>query len=144
MASKSVFYSYSHKDELFREKLETSLALLKRQGHFSGWKDRDIDAGSEWKDEIDHALETSDIILLLVSGDFLDSDYCWSVEMKNAMARHDNGTARVVPIILRPCDWKTADFGKLQALPKDGKAVTLWENEDEAWLNIAEGLRRIV
>src|SRR5512147_326229 len=101
----SLFYSYSHKDEALRDELETHLSLLRRQGFLSGWHDRRIAAGTEWAGQIDHHLEAADVILLLVSSDFLASDYCWDVETRRAMDRHEAGTARVIPVILRPCDW---------------------------------------
>ena len=139
-----LFYSYSHKDEALRDELEEALALLKRQGLISSWHDRKIGAGEEWKGAIDQNLEEAQVILLLVSSSFLASDYCWDVETKRAIERHDRGEAKVIPVILRPCDWHGAPFGKLQALPKDGKAVTSWANKDEAWTDVAKGIRRAI
>jgi len=139
-----LFYSYSHKDETLRDELEEALALLKRQGLISGWHDRKIGAGDEWKGAIDKNLEEAQVVLLLVSASFLASDYCWDVETKRAVERHDQGEAKVIPVILRPCDWHGAPFGKLQALPKDVKAVTSWTNKDEAWTDVAVGIRRAV
>jgi hypothetical protein len=140
----SIFYSYSHKDEELRKQLEEHLALLKRQGVISGWHDRQIVAGTEWEDRIGEQLESARIILLLVSSSFLASDYCYGKEMERALDRHDRGEARVIPIILRPCDWHGARFAELQALPKDTKAVTLWPNLDEAFTNVAQGIREVV
>ncbi|MFH1740846.1 MAG: TIR domain-containing protein [bacterium] len=141
-----VFYSYSHKDEDLRNQLETHLSNLQRQGVIANWHDRRIIAGEEWKKEIDEHLEEADIILLLVSADFIASDYCYEIEMKRALERHENGEARVIPIILRPTEWAEAPFAKLQALPKDAKPVTTWQpndpNNDEAWLDVAKGIRR--
>jgi hypothetical protein len=139
-----LFYSYSHKDEKLRDSLETHLALLKRQGIIKAWHDRKISAGQEWKTEILSQLEGADIILLLVSADFIASDFCYSVEMERALARQAAGEALVIPIILRPCDWKDAPFSKLQALPKDAKPVTSWGNRDEAFVNVAQGLRAAI
>jgi TIR domain len=138
----AVFVSYSHEDETLRDKLATHLKLLERQGVIQQWHDRQILAGTEWKGEIDGNLESAQIILLLISADFLASDYCYDLEMGRALERHDAGTARVIPIVLRPVDnlWK-APFGKLQALPTDGKAVTLWENQDAAFADVAKGIR---
>src|SRR3954471_1709733 len=104
----SLFYSYSHKDEALRDELETHLSLLKRQGVIAGWHDRRIEAGTEWAGAIDKNLEEAGIILLLVSADFLASPYCWDVEVRRAMERHEAGTARVIPVILRPVDWHSA------------------------------------
>ena len=139
-----LFYSYSLKDETLRDELEEALALLKRQGLISGWHDRRIGAGDEWKGEIDKNLEEAQVFLLLVSSSFLASDYCWDVETKRAVERHDRGEAKVIPVVLRPCEWHGAPFGKLQALPKDGKAVTSWTNKDEAWTDVALGIRRAI
>jgi hypothetical protein len=138
-----VFYSYSHKDARLRDALEEHLALLERQGVISDWYDRDISAGDEWAGAIDEHLKTADLILLLVSVSFLASDYCYDCELKTAMERHEAGDARVVPVILQPCDWTTAPFSKLQALPKDARPVTKWRNRAEAFTNVAEGIRRV-
>jgi hypothetical protein len=138
-----VFYSYSHKDDDLRERLVTHLKLLQRQGVIKGWHDRLISAGTEWEGQIDHYLESAQIILLLISADFLASDYCYDKEMTRALARHEAGEARVIPIILKSVDWTGAPFSKLQALPRDGKAVTSWSNQDEAFTQIAQGIRQI-
>lgn len=137
-----LFYSYSHKDEDLRDELETHLSMLKRQKVISQWHDRGILAGEEWGGEIDEHLKAADIILLLVSANFLASDYCYDIELKLAMERHEAGEARVVPVILRPCDWSGAPFGKLQALPKNARPVTTWPNRDEAFTDIAKGIRK--
>lgn len=139
-----VFFSYSHKDEDLRDELEKHLSILKRQGVIQSWHDRRIGAGREWEGEIDKHLNTAHIILLLISADFLTSDYCYEVEMKRAMERHQAGETRVIPVILRPCDWEDALFGKLQALPMDAKPITSWPNRDEAFLDVARGIRAAV
>jgi tetratricopeptide (TPR) repeat protein len=137
-----LFYSYSHKDERLRDQLAKHLAALTREKLISGWHDREITAGTKWKGQISDNLKAASIILLLVSSDFLASDYCQDVELKFAMKQDEDGKALVIPVILRPCDWHTASFAKLQALPKDGKAVTRWTHRDEAWLNVVEGIRK--
>jgi hypothetical protein len=120
------------------------LSLLQAQAVISGWHDRRIEAGTEWDGAISEHLEEASIILLLVSADFLATKYCQDVEIKRAMERHEVGTARVIPVILRPVDaWHTAPFGKLQALPEKGKAVTTWKNRDEAFADIARGIREV-
>ena len=139
-----VFYSYSHADEKYREQLQKHLALLKRQKVITDWHDREISVGSEWSGEIDVHLNSAHVILLLISSDFLASDYCYDIELKRAMERHEAGDAIVIPIILRPCDWKTAPFGKLQGAPKDAKPVSTWDNQDEAFLDIALAIRKAV
>ena len=138
-----LFYSYSHQDEELRVELEKHLSVLRRQGVISGWSDRRIEPGHEWAGEIDGQLDNADIVLLLVSADFLASDYCYDVEMTRAMDRHASGDARIIPILCRPCDWKSAPFGKLQALPTEANPVTLWSNPDAAFEDIARGIRRI-
>jgi hypothetical protein len=139
-----VFFSYSHKDEQLRDELSSHLAILKRRHVINGWHDRRIGAGREWEKEIDEHLNSSQIVLLLVSSDFLASDYCYDIEVKRAMQRHEAGEARVIPIILRDVDWKGAPFSRLKALPKDGKAITSWSNRDEAFRNVAEGIKDAV
>ncbi|GHO47616.1 toll/interleukin-1 receptor domain-containing protein [Ktedonospora formicarum] len=128
-----VFYSYAHEDERLRRKLETHLGLLQQQGLIVGWHDRNISAGTEWAQEISDHLNTAQIILLLVSASFLASKYCYSREMMQALERHENGSARVIPIILRPVDWKDAPFGKLQVLPTGAIPITGrgWHNSDD-------------
>jgi internalin A len=139
-----LFYSYSHKDETLRDELETHLKLMQRQGLIETWSDRRITAGQEWKDKIDENLERAEIILLLVSADFIASDYCYDIEMKRALERHEKKEASVIPIIVRDVSWHSALFGKLQALPKDGKAVTIWPNKDTAWRNVSEGIEKVI
>lgn len=139
-----VFCSYSHEDKQLRNQLEKHVALLKRQGFIEFWHDGEIVPGNEWRDEIRESLESSHIILLLVSSSFIASDFCYAVEMMRALERHRSAEAHVVPIILRPVDWKTAPFGRLQALPTDGKPITTWSNRDEGWLNVVEGLRQVI
>src|ERR1035441_1649714 len=109
----SVFFSYSHKDEDLRDQLEGHLSGLRRQGVISTWHDRRITAGSELENAIDKNLSEADVILLLVSPDFINSDYCYEREMIRAMERHKNGEARVIPVILRACDWHELPFGQL-------------------------------
>jgi hypothetical protein len=139
-----VFFSYSHDDEAFRDRLEKHLALLQRQGLIESWHDRRILAGSVIDDAISEQLEAAEIILLLVSASFIASNYCYSKEMALALERHNEGAATVVPVIVSPCDWHSAPFGSLLAAPKDGKAVALWTNHDEAYADIARQVRAIV
>ncbi|MBN9477695.1 hypothetical protein PIGHUM_03656 [Pigmentiphaga humi] len=140
----SVFFSYSHKDEELRNELETHLALLKNQGLIDAWHDRRIVAGDELDESIFGQLETADIILLLVSADFIASTYCYSKEMMRAMERHAAGEARVIPVILRHCEWASAPFGKLLAAPRDGRPVTAWPDRDEAFADVAKQVRRAI
>jgi TIR domain len=137
-------YGYSHRDEGLRDQLKTHLALLERQGVIAPWSDRKIVAGEDWAGRIDEHFKDADIILLLISADFLRSNYCYEIEMENALERHRVGAARVVPIILRDVDWHSAPFGELRALPKDGRPITLWTNRDEAWAAVAREIRNVI
>ena len=139
-----IFYSYSRKDEALRDELDMHLSLLKRQKLITGWYDRAIEGGEEFEPKIMQRLNSASVILLLVSTAFMASDYCYEKEMMRAMERHEKEGTRVIPIILRPCDWHQAPFGKLNALPKDGKPVVSWPNRDEAFLDVAKGIRTVV
>ena len=140
----SLFCSYSHRDTRLRNRLEDHLSNLKRLGMISVWHDRNITAGTAWANLIDEHLNTADIILLLVSASFMASDYCHSVEIKRALERHERGEARVIPVILRPVDWHESLFGKLEPLPTDRKPVTKWADREEALMNVAQGIRKVV
>lgn len=139
-----MFFSYSHADEKLRDELAKHLRILERQGIIEAWHDRQIEAGDCWESEILNHLRAADVILLLVSADFLASNYCWNVEMTQALERHKSGTAKVIPVILRPCSWQAAPFGKLQALPKDGKPVVDWPSWDHGFLDVVSGITRVV
>lgn len=141
-----VFYSYSHNkiDNKLSEVLAKHLRVLERENMIIGWYDRKIGPGKEWKDLIDKRLEEADIILLLISADFFDSDYCYNVEKKRAMKRHRAGEVCVIPVILRPVEWKSSQLGKLQALPNNGRPVTIWKNRDLAFSDITRGILKAV
>lgn len=140
----SIFYSYSHKDKAFQERLNTHLSVMKRQGLISPWHDRDILPGQEWSNEIDKHLKTAEVILILVSPDFMASDYCYTIEMEFAIQRHEAGEACIIPIILRPCDWKHSPLSRFHALPYQAKPVSKWTNRDDAFDDIAQGIRKVV
>ena len=139
-----IFFSYSHVDEELRDQLEKHLAILKRQGVIETFHDRRIPAGNDLDRSISTELERADVILLLVSPDFLASAYCYDIEMQRALERHSRGEARVIPIILRHCDWHSAPFGMLLAAPRDGKPVKAFPDLDEAFLQIAQAIRQAV
>ena len=139
-----VFLSYSHQDHAFRSELDKHLSALKRQGIISAWSDGNIAPGTEWRPQIMAHLNTAQIILLLISADFMDSDFCYSIEMTRAIERHRANQARVLPIILRPCDWKGTPFADLQALPTEGKAVTRWPTHDDAFEDVIQGIRTAI
>jgi hypothetical protein len=136
-----LFISYSHKDELLREQMLSHLSLLRRQGIVSEWHDRRIGAGEDWKGAIDEHLNRAQMVLFLVSADFLASDYCFDLEMMRALERAERGEALVIPVIVRACDWASSPLGRYQALPRAGKPITSWTNLDEAWHDVAQGLR---
>lgn len=137
----SVFVSYCHADERYRKKLAAHLSPLEREGLISSWHDGEITPGSEWNTAILKQLEVADIILLLVSPDFINSDFCHGVELKRALERHQSGDATVIPVIVRPVDWKISKLAELKALPSDAKAVTQWRPHDLAYVDIAKGIR---
>ena len=136
-----MFFSYSHADEGMRDQLEKHLSALKNQGLIEAWHDRRILAGQNFDSEIDSHLESASIILLLVSPDFLASEYCYNEEMRRALELSKSGSAAVIPVILRPCDWHDTPFGNLLAAPKDGFAITQWTNVDEAFLDVVKAIK---
>lgn len=135
-----MFVSYSHKDSNFCKELLTYLTPLKHSGVANIWYDGDITPGSEWEQQIMQHLHSAKIILLLISADFIASKFCYSIEMKKAIDRHNAHDARVIPIILRPTYWKGAPFDKLKVLPQDGKPVVRWPTHDDAYENVIEGI----
>src|SRR6266567_6508964 len=139
-----LFYSYAREDETLREQLNDHLTLLGKQGFISTWHDREISAGGLWEGEINAHLRSARIILLLVSRSFMASEYCYGIEMREALRREAVGEARVIPVILKPCDWESAPFGKFNVLPKDGKAVTVWTNREAELTEVVKGIRRVV
>jgi hypothetical protein len=139
-----LFIAYSHQDEKLWAQFETCLVLLRREGLLDAWHDRRIVPGREWAGKIDDALERADVVLVLVSPDFLASDYCYDIEMKRALTRHSEGTARVVPVILRPCDWQSSPFGMLQGFPRDGKPVAQYRDRDVGFAEVTRALRSLL
>lgn len=139
-----VFYSYSHRDAELRERLGTYLAPLKQQQKIIEWHDRQIEPGANWETEISSQLDAADLILLLVSADFLASEYCFGVEVEKAMARLKRGEVRVVPILLKPCLWEESRFSELQIIPRDAKAIASWSSADEALNEVASEIRQLV
>jgi hypothetical protein len=139
--SVSVFFSYSHKDEELRNALDVHMAPLRRGKLISSWHDRKIGAGTEWDAAISAQLQAADIIVLLLSPDFLASDYCNDTEIPAALARHTAGEAVVIPVVLRPFNWFNSPVAHLQSLPRDKKAVTTWPDRDQAFVTVADGIR---
>jgi hypothetical protein len=142
----NIFFAYSRVDSALRERLDKHLSGLKRKNYINTWYDGKIDAGKEWEKEIDSNLSKSDILLLLISADFIASDYCYDVEMKKAIARHEKGDAVIIPIILNPCDWSDLPFSKIQSLPQNGQPITsnFWDNPEIAFNEVAKSIKDIV
>jgi hypothetical protein len=136
-----VFLSYSHSDEDLLKELYKHFSMLRHNELIEDWYDRKIVPGSDWKKDIDYHIKKADIILLLISADFLASEYCYGIEMKQALERRDKGKADVIAIILRSVDWGGTPFTNLQALPKDGLPVTSWNNKDEAFTDVSIGIK---
>ncbi|HEU5377592.1 MAG TPA: TIR domain-containing protein [Ktedonobacteraceae bacterium] len=143
MAHKTVI-CYAREDKTFREELERHLSNLRRQQFIISWSDREIAPGAEWKKEIDTQLKTADLILLLISADFMSSEYGYSIEMQQALQRHNAGLARVIPILLRAVDWKNAPFSELQMLPEDARPIVQWRDRDEVWSSVVQEIRRVL
>ena len=139
-----LFYCYAHEDKTLRDELDVHLTGMKRLNLIKVWYDREILAGTNWEQEINTHLSTAHIILLLVSARFLASDYCYGIEMQKALQRDAAGTARVVPILLRPVDWEDAPFSHLQILPTGAKPVTRWTDHNDAFEDVAKELRKVV
>lgn len=139
-----VFLSYSHKDEALWSELNKHISALKQEGIIKVWWDREVLPGGDWNNEVSQELEAADLIFLLISPDFLNSEFCYREEMRRAVKRHEAGTARVIPIILRPCYWAPAPFAKLQGLPEDMKPVTSWpkSKRDMVWAEVAKSIHK--
>lgn len=144
MAPIDLFYSYAHEDEPLRDELAGHLKILERRGVIRSWHDRRINPGQAWDRQINVQLAAADLVLLLVSADFINSDYIWGSELGVAMKRHERGQTSVVPVLVRPCLIEDAPFASIQGLPTDLRAVTSWPNRDEAWTNVAIGIRKTV
>lgn len=139
-----IFFSFAHEDEQWMDAVRKQLVLFDRQKRINKWYDRMLTPGESWKDKIDHHIHHAAIVLLFVSPDFFASDYCYEIELKEALQQHKDGRTVVIPIIVRPCKWDTAPFAKLQALPSDGRPLSRWEDKDEACLDVANGIMKLV
>jgi hypothetical protein len=139
-----IFLSYAHDDEDMKSELEKHLKVLKRSAKVDVWSDRQISAGQEWNESIQAELANANVILLLISVDFNASDFIWDEELARAMERHEAGTARVIPIILRKCEWSSLPYAKLQALPKNATPITEYEDCDVAYTEVAQAIERVV
>ncbi|EOD9023046.1 toll/interleukin-1 receptor domain-containing protein [Klebsiella michiganensis] len=140
----TLVFSYSHVDEALRNELEKHLSPLKRMGKITTWHDRRIVPGQEFEHQIDHYFSQADIILLLISSDFIASDYCYQVEMTNALDRHKRGEAVVIPVILRECAWHQLPFGNIMAATIDGKPITRFASHDEGYVQVVNAVSRAI
>ena len=139
-----LFYCYAREDKKLRDKLEIHLSGLKRPYHLINWSDREISPGEDWEQAIDTHLNTAHLIFLLISPHFMASDYCYGKEMQRALARHEAGTCRLIPILLRPVYWEYAPFSKLQMLPTNAKAIIRWPNRDAAFEDVVKGISKAI
>jgi len=140
----ALFYCYARKDHILRDELDQHLAGLRRTDLITTWYDGEIRAGITWEAEIKTQLDTADVILLLVSSDFINSDYCYGIEMKRALERHTANEARVIPILLRPVNWAGTPLNQLQMLPTDALPISKWKNRDEAFADVAMHIRDVI
>ena len=139
-----IFYCYAREDKVFRDALDTHLSGLKRQELLTTWSDREIRPGEEWKLAVDTHIQAAHIILCLVSPDFLASNYCYEQEMQQALNRHKEGSARVVPILVRPTYWENTPLSELQMLPSNALAVILWPQPDAAWVDVIKSILPVI
>lgn len=139
-----LFLSYARADAALKQRFDVHLAGLKRSGKISTWSDSDLDPGVEWDQAIKQRLEEADVILLLISPDFMASDYIWGVEIESAMQRHRAGQALIIPIFLKDTVWQDAPFAKLQGLPRDGKAVNQHPDPEPVLAAIAKEIRTAI
>jgi TIR domain len=135
-----VFISYSHADKKYLEDLQKHLSILKRLKVIDSWIDQEIKAGDHWDKKISEKMDSANIFLLLVSSDFISSNYCYDVELDVALDRDARKEARVIPVILRNCLWKESRLGHLQALPPEGKPISAWDDVDSAMTAVAKGI----
>ena len=136
-----LFISYSHMDETLKAELEKHLKPLQRMKLITSWNDRKLVAGDDWGSVISKNLEEAQVVLLLVSIDFINSQYCYDIELDRAIERNNAGECVVIPIILRGCLWQHTPFSKLQALPQDGVPITSLPDRDRAFASVADGVR---
>jgi hypothetical protein len=139
-----LFYSYSHQDSELRDRLSTYLAPLRRKGKIVEWHDRKIEPGTDWDTEISNRLDSANLVLLLLSPEFLASDYCFGVEVEKSLMRLKSGTLRVAPVLLRPCLWEDSPFSELQLIPRDARAISSASSPEEAWKEVALEISKMV
>lgn len=146
-----IFISYSHKDEKHKERLEVCLKNLKRlverkfdNSTIDFWDDSQLLAGDLREQQILERLEVADIVLMLISPDFMASDHYFS-EMEKALQKYKAKSGIPIPIIIRTTDgWYNHDIGKHSVLPTNGKHLAVWDDKDEFWVDVQKGIRRQV
>ena len=138
--------SYAHEDAPLLDRLRRALATLRRQGLIELWDDQQTPAGESWERNVHQNLDQAEVIILLISQDFIASDYCYNVELARALERYDEKTVKVIPVIVRDTDWEGTEFEKrkIKVLPLDGKPIMSWDNKDAAWLDVARGVSEVV
>jgi hypothetical protein len=144
MSPVRLFYVYAQEDETLQHELEKHLSGMKRSNLINTWHDRKLQADTNWAQEVDTHLESADIIVLLISKYFMASGYTVGLEMKRALARYNLGEAHIIPVLLRPVEWKETPFGHIEVLPTGGVPVTEWQERDEAFLEVVKGIRKSV
>lgn len=141
---KKVFISYAREDRPWVDKLEKHLASLRRSGLIDAWTDSQILPGKPWNDSIIQELRQADIFIFIVSVDFIDSEFINKYEVPEAMKRNREHHTPIIPVILRPCDWYDQPYKKFQALPTNALPITRWDNEDEAFMSVVSGLKKLM
>jgi hypothetical protein len=139
-----LFFVYSHEDEAVRDELDRRLEALKKGGMLETFHDRRIGPGRDWDGEIEQELRDADVVVLLVSPGFFSSDYCRRVEIPAALEQQASGVARVIPIVIKACNFEKTEIATLQALPKGGKPLSAWDNPEQAWADIEAGILRAI
>ncbi|WP_437959874.1 acylphosphatase [Sorangium sp. So ce119] len=140
----NVFLSYARADRELMERLREAMSALEREKEIKIWHDDNISAGDPIECTIDEHLDNAELIMILVSASFLGSDACYDKEMRRALERERKGEARVLPVLLRPCDWSQTPIAALSVLPIDSRPITSWPSQDEAFTSVAQGVRTIV
>jgi TIR domain len=144
MKPATVFISYAHEDAHLFKQLQTHLTILKRQNVIHTWHEGMIAAGEDWRTKAQRELAAADVVLLLASPDFLASDYLYSEHLTRAIERHQRHEMKVIPIIVRECQWTETALGELRALPMTGEPLKKWQDEDAFWKTIAVGIREAI
>lgn len=139
-----IFYSYAHEDEVLRDKLSTYLGVLRQNNKIEEWHDRKIKPGIDFNTEISGKLETADVILFLISEDFLNSDYCFGIEVNKAFELQKTQSVEIIPILLKPCLFEESRFSQLQIIPRDAKPITTSDSKEDTWTTVAREIRDIV